>query len=44
MKIDTYHASYATCGIYVLQILQLQFQHLIWLLKIGSVLAGLTIW
>ena len=44
MKIDTYHVRYPSCGIYILQSLQLQFspfQHLIWLLKIGSVLASL---
>ena len=46
IKIDTHHVRYPTCGIYVLQSLQLQFspvQHLIWFLKIGSVLACLTI-
>ena len=46
MKIDTYHVRYPICGIYIFQSLQLQFlpfQHLIWLLKIVSVLACLII-
>ena len=46
IKIDTYHVRYSTYGTYILHILQLQFspfQHLMWLLKMGSVLAYLII-
>ena len=46
IKIATYHVRCPTCGLYILQSLQLQFsplQRLKWLLKIESVLACLII-